>query len=1365
MFIPSLNLNKSPKECKNGSMIFAKNIKLSANGDFITNEEGFKYVGSEIKGQIIEIIPCETEYVVLSKETMTAGDSSHIYRCKEDVNGNITTTEINTAWKCAGGSITGTYTYNVNGELIIAIAEYVKGYNIPLRIINLDRDSFASIDSYSIATNTPICNFNLIGRVNGGSIPNGIYQFFIRYELDKDSYTNWHPIGIPQYAIDIKYKTLVSHNYETAITKCNAQYNQPENDCAYNLTFKIEFNKTYEYKAFQIGYILQHDNATLAREWKKFNFDVSEITFDGKNVIETTVDALTENAFNLYNVRSIANYDNRLYVGNFDETDYNPDLQRYADDIKVKMIRKEIFAESSTISNTKTEYKYVFTKGSESYEYKVSSASAPTIVKLTNDNNLCSIIAKLINSDVTVYDVKHCILSDMSVGGTVAGHIAYCEGVYVDLSKTTLTFCVESGKALDMTIKYFYQYETRKMYDFKANEVTVAYNSSSSTTTYSKFTNITSRTLMPNEVYSFYVHFVREDGTYTNGYKLNNTISPTNHANTITKKDGSSGDMTSRLSELSTLKTYNGKFLGVDVPSIDCSGLNTIDELKDKRVYEIMGCNLYQNISDFSYYENNNGDKLFKTDAPSKSFFVFNGASCNRYGVGFTNITIPNGYVGFFFTYEEPEHINNYQAIVEESNVNGKNKFRASDVETGTINYNGSVCVPVFDNVDDASVMPAFDYPITYIDNININSSNYPSDESSDEINTVGLNGGIYADLYKNKDTKINLAKDVICDIISFNRNIYTNKAKHLISLGPVAYIGFGESNNTVFSYADTMDAMASDEDMNSVFANNKVANMEFNYPSFFCTDRYFDYNRPVYIGDDGKVYDISADNVISKNKTTDKDSYAVSKSFLRFSNINLDCVSLKKEPEILVGVFGDNTTSTESHQRSINRVIRPINATDLIEFKGTYIERLSKKYTNFQDNYRFNGHKRSTIRRSDVIADESIINNWKRFRANQYKIINNNKGEITNLFGLGNYFYIHTEHSLYVIDRTSLLKTEDLNVQVTTPDILDINPKEVFTSSKGYGGLQYHKAFTINEHGYFFIDTDARKFYNLDNNQLTDLTDNVKNLFNYKYFDWNYCNLVTDSKNDRVLISIRKDKSTYLTLSYNYKFKSFISLHDYLITNGFNTKNNCYIQDGVETRPGGSVMIDLNHDHFLYMMIDSGDNYGYYSGLSKKLYNSYPVFSRKIDSHTVYDACIDVIFNEDYDKPKVINSLNYISARCGSLYNPNDERLAEPSEYNSNISGVETIRIYTDSCDTKDINIYQEDANNINDSYKLPYYDKGVWNFNYFRDLLHNKASMKDSDNTSLMYGRFFVVRFIFRNDTVSKFRFEDVNVFTNIY
>ena len=97
-------------------------------------------------------------------------------------------------------------------------------------------------------------------------------------------------------------------------------------------------------------------------------------------------------------------------------------------------------------------------------------------------------------------------------------------------------------------IKFFYQYEKRKIYSFKPTDVTVAYNSYSSTTTYSKFTNITSRTLMSNEVYSFYVHFVREDGTYTNGYKLKNTILPTNQLNTIVKTDGSNGDMTIKYS-------------------------------------------------------------------------------------------------------------------------------------------------------------------------------------------------------------------------------------------------------------------------------------------------------------------------------------------------------------------------------------------------------------------------------------------------------------------------------------------------------------------------------------------------------------------------------------------------------------------------------------------------------------------------------------------------------------------------------------------------------------------------------------------------------------------------------------------------
>ncbi|WP_171476540.1 hypothetical protein, partial [Acinetobacter baumannii] len=34
------------------------------------------------------------------------------------------------------------------------------------------------------------------------------------------------------------------------------------------------------------------------------------------------------------------------------------------------------------------------------------------------------------------------------------------------------------------------------------------------------------RTLMPNSVYNFFIHYVRKDGTYTNGYQLKNDVRP-----------------------------------------------------------------------------------------------------------------------------------------------------------------------------------------------------------------------------------------------------------------------------------------------------------------------------------------------------------------------------------------------------------------------------------------------------------------------------------------------------------------------------------------------------------------------------------------------------------------------------------------------------------------------------------------------------------------------------------------------------------------------------------------------------------------------------------------------------------------------
>ena len=138
--IKGLNLNKDPKGVPNGSLIFAKNIKLDDDGVNITNEEGFIEAlgvdvnGEKLKGHIVGTITCNKEIVLFTYDEVSK--QSYIYRAKEvDNKDELTLIPVQTAWKWSGGVIHGTYTYNVNGDLIIAVGEYSNDKKIPLKII------------------------------------------------------------------------------------------------------------------------------------------------------------------------------------------------------------------------------------------------------------------------------------------------------------------------------------------------------------------------------------------------------------------------------------------------------------------------------------------------------------------------------------------------------------------------------------------------------------------------------------------------------------------------------------------------------------------------------------------------------------------------------------------------------------------------------------------------------------------------------------------------------------------------------------------------------------------------------------------------------------------------------------------------------------------------------------------------------------------------------------------------------------------------------------------------------------------------------------------------------------------------------
>ena len=664
-------------------------------------------------------------------------------------------------------------------------------------------------------------------------------------------------------------------------------------------------------------------------------------------------------------------------------------------------------------------------------------------------------------------------------------------------------------------------------------------------------------------------------------------------------------------------------------------------------------------------------------------------------------------------------------------------------------------------------------------------SNKSATNNSDDEVNTLGLNGGIYLDLQKNKSDKLTPAKNIVGSILIFNRNVYCKKDKELISFGPVAYVA---NNNTLYSYADNKDIVASKDIFDEIFPNNLVADCEFNYPSYYCEDKYLTYNRRVYVNDNGDLYDMT-DNLIPATCTNSNDDYASIIKYSKFSNVNLEALSIKKEPEILVGVFGTSTSSADTHSKAINSVVKPINATDLIEYKDTYIEKIHKHYSNYRNDISYLEHKTSSIRRSDVIGDESTENSWRHFSADNYKVINREKGAITNLFGAVNNLYIHTEHDILYINKDNALKLENVDVQVATRDLFEGEPVEVLIGNHGFGGLQTQDSWCFNHLGYFFIDRDNKRIYLFNDNRLTDLSTDIISLLNNITIDNGW--LETDFVNDRVIVCIQyhtdKVAKDYITLSYSLKSKKWLSLHDYYFSRCLNTKNRCYFWGN-----------DYEVANQLFCLSKSAD-LGCYSLLTNNSFlfpESHIVDNKKVRQSAIFD----IIFNENYLASKSIDSINYIINKVFDYADSLITRMAEPSMENNtfgdkNHYAGDLLRIYTDSNDTGNIDISVNDEVNQYNDYKKPHYDNGYWQFNYFRNALIVAATEKQllrrlgvedksqlsaeqqakfdenlknyvpSDNRNLIYGRYFVIRFIFDNTDNIPFRFETLSINYNAY
>ena len=364
---------------------------------------------------------------------------------------------------------------------------------------------------------------------------------------------------------------------------------------------------------------------------------------------------------------------------------------------------------------------------------------------------------------------------------------------------------------------------------------------------------------------------------------------------------------------------------------------------------------------------------------------------------------------------------------------------------------------------------------------------------------------------------------------------------------------------------------------------------------------------------------------------------------------------------------------------------------------------------------YRFN----KTIYRSNVISDEGKANNWRYFENDAYKNIEENKGNITNLLPIGNYLYVHTEHSLYAFSEDNTLSMNNQNIQVATPDIFNTEYKEVFISNLGYGGLQDKDAWISGQFGYIWFNNDTKQILKVYSNSMDIISKDIQ--------EWlENCNIINvrfanDIKNNRILMNIKIQMTYYnqsvekdIILSYNVLSKTFISLHDYSFSKTYNTKNNLYF---------------LNNNTNIAQFIE--DDYG--TNINKeKQYKIYFIINTYYDSIKYLENIVYKLRKRNIKSN--INMLRYVDINDFINF-PVEQRLLPYSGKN--------IRVFNDLVDTDWLDCNTDNdgklPNNEIKDFNKPYWDLGNWNFNFLRD--------KDYSKDSRLYGNYFIIAFDFGN------------------
>lgn len=1246
-----LNLDKQLEYCKDGDLIFSQNIVVSDDGLTIQNEPAIAEFVNKTNFALVGFIACNEEFVLFSSDNTIIRINKQGVETPCDVN-----------WKWEGGDVFGTFTYNVNNDLIVAISErnVKSGVDVPLKIINLNKpsdldDSESSI--YTLTPNIPKSNMINVEYVNGNKIKKGKYNFFIKYFINEEFETAWFPIGIPVFVYDNtdadKAKNILNHRieaiddtvppqkYERYYVSYSDFYNEDSEYSSNNLKLTFEINDSLAYTHYKIGYIINTSTSTEGRMTYKFRIKDTTIIINELNE-PVSVDELTIGTFNLYNVNTMCNYKNRLYLANYKEENNNININKI------------------DTSGIKVYYDY--------YESNIPEITSPEgdIKKLDYSQVKNQWKPKPGRAALYNFFIHYVYPNGNYTDGIPISNISNYEDIII-----YGTFVVKGGRV--------------------PQELTTTANSETLTDDIYNVIQEAKITYGDTEVYELYLDESLEQ------FCLDNQGN----------------------------KWFDVKYNWI----INGGASRSVETTNPKYLVELEN------------FINSNGDILYQTPITSE----FNASK-----LYFTGIKMYPEFVGYFISYEEPEYIQIGEGLVIPSVRQEENYYKYYDLfDVPRLNETNASKVKFYypefsivggkSNVDKLIMVgeQTFGRWLQF----NLNPLSWNDDNSYRSSNTLGLIG--YKNSFDGGGRMYNITKSNIIApdsvgnegsegflelnidgtlsfdnpnvlqmylAISNNKNIYLSKNKKLISLGYTKFQNYENDDSTyTYGYEDLI----------------------YNFDFYRC------YSSILFFDNRGIIINETTSNPLRGNGITkyysESDGNAMEDphigivKFWHETHYPLFLKEINQPGETIFYTYYDYDTlnkkakSTQYQYR--NLVLYPQKINDLYKLNPAYYSYTGKLIINYDKNAISNKLDiyNKTIRRSDVLQSESINVAWRYFRPENYKIITENKGDIKNIVGIGNYLFAHCEHSLFLFDITDSLQALDKNVQLLQPDSFDVNYKEVFTSDKGYAGIQDYVSWICDEFGYIFYDASSKNIYRFDGGQLKDITEGINNFI--KYFNPEHIWIGNDRERNRILFNLRGADDSVI-FSYNIIADGWSSIHSYISNYEF---------------------IGLKDKLFIPSISDNNLTINQFD-VTKFNQVSLPVGN--ISNDDSIKSFVDVIFtNSTYNKIKVLDFITYILNK-----EPND------------VFELLQIELYTNCCYSGVLDI-SEERKKVSE-YKKPYYDFERWNFNYFRnvidkiengDIVHRLTGaiqqypikvQRGYDN-ALISGKYVVVRFSFKNTT----------------